>query len=377
MLEYKKKHILFLAANCRSLLANRGDLIREIKALGHQVSAIVPKDDFLPEVLSLEIQVACVPLARTGTNPVRDMISLYRYWRLIRHFRPDVVYAYGAKPLIYGLYASKLAGVPGRFGMITGLGTVFIRPNRGLARLLRGIVTGLYRNAFESAQNVFFQNPDDIADFKKAGILKDDAKAVRTMGSGVNLEAFERRPLPEGATVFLFVGRLLTEKGLAEFCEAAAFVKARWPDARFVAVGPHDPGLPHAVSEAQLKNWRAVGAVEFVGGVKDVRPYLQACSVFVLPSYREGTPRSVLEAMATGRAIVTTDAPGCRETVTDGENGILVSVQDASALADAMQRFLHSPDLIATMGEKSYLRVVAQYDVRAVNQTIINAMGLA
>jgi glycosyltransferase involved in cell wall biosynthesis len=371
-----RKHVLFLAANARSLLANRGDLIREIQAQGHHVSAIVPSDDFLPEISRLKIEVALMPLKRTGTNPARDVIALYRYWRLIRRFKPDIVYAYGAKPVIYGLYASKLAKVPNRFGMITGLGTVFIRPNRGVDRLLRGTVSMLYRNAFKCAKKVFFQNPDDITDFKRARILKDDAKAVRTMGSGVNLTVFERSPFPAGEPVFLFIGRLLTEKGLSEFCESAMKVKTQFPEARFIAVGPYDANLPHSVSEEQLEHWRAAGAVEFVGGVKNVRPYLRDCSVFVLPSYREGTPRSVLEAMATGRPIITTDAPGCRETVHDGENGFLVPVANASALSDAMLQFLRTPALIEEMGERSYQMVVAQYDVRSVNRVIIKEIGL-
>jgi glycosyltransferase involved in cell wall biosynthesis len=373
----RQKHVLFLAANARSFLANRGDLVREIISRGHEVSAIVPQEDFLPEMFSLGIDIHVMPLARTVINPLKDLRTFYRYYRVIGNMKPDVIFAYGAKPVIYGLPAGKMAGVQGRFGMITGLGTVFIRRDRGWSSLLRIIVTALYRNAFRCAQQVFFQNPDDIADFKRSRIIVDDRKVVRTMGSGVNLTRFERFPLPEGPPTFLFIGRLLTEKGLAEFCGAAEIVKKGRPDCRFIAVGYHDPKLPHSVSPAQLKAWKRTGVVEFPGGVSDVRPSLRACSVFVLPSYREGTPRSALEAMATGRAIITTNAPGCRETVRHGENGFLVPVRDVNALAEAMGRFLENPALIIDMGEVSYKRVKEDYDVRTVNRVICETLGLS
>jgi glycosyltransferase involved in cell wall biosynthesis len=370
-----RQRVLIIAANARSLIANRGDLIAEMRERGHSVSAAVPVEDYLEEVERLGIEIHTFALHRTGLSPLRDMATVLRLRALIRSVRPDAVFAYGAKPVIYGMIAARSSRARRRYAMITGFGTVFIRPNKGRHRLVRAATIRLYRMAMRASNKVFFQNPDDIRDFIDMGILSDERKVVRTMGSGVNLQRFPRAPLPEGPPVFLFIGRLLTEKGLREFCAAARRVRAEWPAARFVAVGPHDPALPHSVALDEVERWRAEGIVEFVGAVDDVRPHLAAATVFVLPSYREGTPRSSLEALAIGRPVVTTDVPGCRETVVDGENGFLVPARDAEALAEAMLRFSSDPGLAARMAEASY-RKAQRFDVRSVNEVILEAMEL-
>jgi glycosyltransferase involved in cell wall biosynthesis len=291
--------------------------------------------------------------------------------------QPDKVFTYTVKPVIWGTLATRLAGVPEIYSMITGLGMSFSKPKSLKGRVFRNLVRMLYRGGVGRSTKVFFQNPDDYQDFVDNGILADTSKAVRTMGSGVNLERFPRMPLPQGPMVFLLIARLLKEKGILEFVEAAQSLKPSYPDARFVVVGPHDPSLSHAVSQSELDDWMAAGQVEFIGHVNDVRPWLEQASVFVLPSYyREGTPRSALEAMATGRAVITADAPGCRETVTDGETGFLVPPRDVDSLADAMRSFLTDGGLAARMGEASYQEAVASYDVRSVNKTILEAMNL-
>ncbi len=371
-----KQHVFFIAGNARSLVANRGDLISDMLQAGHKVSAAVPAEDMLDSVYELDIDIHPFRLGRTGMNPIKDIGMMLRLCSLIRRVKPDMIFAYTIKPVIWGTFAAQLAGVKQCYAMITGLGTIFIRENKGLNRVRRTLVVALYRVAISSATKVFFQNPDDLANFQKYGILRDPQKAVRTMGSGVNLARFNRAELPKEKIVFLFIGRLLREKGVAEFCEAAAALKPIWPEARFVAVGPYDPDLPHSVDAQDLEQWKATGAVEFVGGVPDVRPWLAQSSVFVLPSYREGTPRSALEAMATGRAIITTDTPGCRETVQDGENGFLVPPRDPDALAAAMEHFLKQPELIEKMGASSYNRVQKDYDVRNVNHLIMQTMEL-
>ena len=238
------------------------------------------------------------------------------------------------------------------------------------------IVTRLYRLGVSLTDRILFQNPDDESDFIQLGVVKDQSKVVRINGSGVNTESFPRKLLPTGVPVFLFIGRLLTEKGIAEFVEAAAALNVRYPNARFVAVGPHDANLPHSVSGKTLERWRDGGIVEFIGGVSDVRIWLEQCTVFVLPSYREGTPRSVLEAMSTGRPVITTDAPGCRETVAHGLNGLLVPPRDAKALAAAMEQFLIDPSMIPRMAEESRRIAEETYEVRKVNRVILEAMEL-
>lgn len=368
--------ILLVAGNARSLVANRGDLIRDLLASGLEVAAAVPTADYLPEVEQLGITIYPVPMGRTGVNPLHDLKYLLGLRKLLRQQRPQAVFSYTIKPVIYGSLAARLAGVPRIYSMITGLGHVYTTDS-ARNRWLQKLIAALYRLALAANCKVFFQNPDDLQEFVDRGMLKDEAKAVRTYGSGVDVERFAPAPLPHGPPVFLFIGRLLTEKGIAEFCEAARKLRADAPEARFIAVGPHDPHLPHACAPQDLARWRAEGIVEFVGEVKDVRPWIVQCSVFVLPSYREGTPRSVLEAMSMGRAIITSDAPGCRETVEEGVNGYLVPPRTVTPLAEAMRRFLAQPEQVVVMGQASRQLVEHYYDVRKVNRVILDAMELA
>lgn len=368
--------VLFVAGNARSLIANRGDLIRAMQGRGLRVAALVPRADFLPEVEALGIPTYQFDLRRTGMNPVADFRSFLQLRGLIRATEPRAVFAYNIKPVIYGTLAAWVAGVPRRFAMITGLGHAYTTRSVKTT-MVRTLTNFLYRVALGRAERVFFQNPDDLQQFTDSKILRDPRKAVRVNGSGVNLERFPPKPLPAGDPHFLFIGRLLTEKGVVEFVDAARRLKQGWPKARFTAVGGHDPSLAHALPDETLAEMRDAGVVEFVGAVKDVRPWLEECTVFVLPSYREGTPRSVLEAMATGRAVITTDAPGCRETVVDGVNGFLVPVGDASALGDAMERYLRDDELANRHGQGSLALVREKYDVNDVNQVILGAMGVA
>lgn len=367
--------ILIIAGNARSLIANRGDLIRDMLAEGLEVSAVVPKADYLTEVEDLGIKIYPVKMGRTGINPLHDMKYLLALRKLLRQVRPQVVFGYTIKPVVYGSLAARLAGVPRIYSMITGLGHVFTTENARNRRLQK-VISVLYRLGLSANRRVFFQNPDDLQEFLDRGMLKDRSKAVRTYGSGVDMQRFAREPLPAGPTTFLFIGRLLTEKGIAEFCEAARQVRADYHEARFIAVGPHDPNLPHSCATENLERWKVEGIVEFVGGVNDVRPWIAQSSVFVLPSYREGTPRSVLEAMSMGRPIITSDAPGCRETVDEGINGFLVAPRSVEPLADAMRHFLKQPELIDEMGEASWQLVARHYDVHKVNRLILDAMEI-
>lgn len=369
--------VLIIAGNARSLIANRGDLIQDLTSRGLSVAAAVPSADYLEEVASLGIPIYRFDMGRTGMNPVHDFKTIVSLRKLIKTHKPKAVFGYNIKPVIYGSLAAKSAGVPRIYSMITGLGHVFAGDKKNNKHVLM-IASLLYRSALFFNKKVFFQNPDDIQEFKQRGILTDPNKVVRVYGSGVNREQYPPMPLPDGNVTFLYIGRLLYEKGINEFCEAAALIKANHPHARFVAVGPHDPTLPHSCSNSDLERWKAVGAVEFIGGVSDVRPWIEQGTVFVFPSYyREGTPRCVLEAMSMGRPIITTDSPGCRETVIRGENGILVPPRDPNAVAAAMQRFLDEPTLAADMGQASIRFVEEYYDVRKVNRVIIDTMELA
>lgn len=368
--------LLIIAGNARSLIANRGDLVRDMQARGLTVAAAVPTADYLPEVEELGIAIHPIEMGRTGINPLHDLKTLWSLYRLIRRLKPKAVFCYTIKPVVYGSLAARAAGVPRIFSMITGLGHVFTTESSKNRRLQK-VVSLLYRAGLGCNYKVFFQNPDDLQEFIERGILRDPRKAVRTYGSGVDMARFTSTPLPEGDMTFLFIGRLLSEKGVAEFCEAARQLQAECPSTRFIAVGPHDPGLPHSCDPGDLQRWKEEGCVEFVGGVADVRPWIAQCSVFVLPSYREGTPRSVLEAMSMRRPIITSDAPGCRETVEHGVNGFLVEPRASGPLLDAMRRFVEQPELVPQMADASWSLVERHYDVRKVNKVILEAMELA
>ena len=369
--------VLIVAGNARSLIANRGDLIREMQARGHAVAAAVPRADYLPEVEALGIPIIPLAMARASLAPWQDLRTLAELWQLMRRLRPRVVLGYTVKPVVYGSLAARLAGVPQAYSLITGLGQAFGEARSLRARLLRALVSSLYRAGLAGNRAVFFQNPDDQEEFLARRILTPRLRTVRVDGSGVNLLEYPRCPLPAGPMQFLYVGRLLRDKGVDQFVAAAERLKPAYPEARFVVVGPHDPDLPHACATQEVAAWKARGHVEFVGGVRDVRPWLASCHVFVFPStYREGIPRCVLEAMATGRAIVTTDAPGCRETVVAGDNGILVPPRDVGALAAALSTFLVAPERAERMGRASRRLAVERFDVRRVNRAMLEAMEL-
>jgi len=285
------------------------------------------------------------------------------------------VFAYGIKPIIYGLHAARYARVPDVYALITGLGYVFTGQSQK-QRILRSLVRRLYRHSLSRCAATFFQNQDDLDLFKELGIVKESSRTVLVNGSGVHTDRFPLAPIPPGAPVFLLVARLLNDKGIIEFVEAATSLKARYPHARFQILGPHDPNLPHAVSASILGSWQQNTAIELLGHQKDVRPFIRSAHVCVLPSYREGTPRSVLEAMSMGRPIVTTDAPGCRETVVEGVNGFLVPPRRVEPLAQAMERFILNPALIEPMGLESRRIAEEKFDVHKVNRVIMETMGL-
>lgn len=370
--------VLLIAGLADSLITFRGPLIAALRARGHDVHvaapSMAPGEPVGDRLRSLGLQVHDIPLRRAGMNPVHDLRSLLSLWSLMRRVRPELVLGYTIKPVIYGSIAAWIARVPRRHALITGLGFAFT--GTGDRSLLMNLVGGLYRFALGRTHHVFFQNPDDQALFLSRGILRADTPSSVVNGSGVDLGEFAVAPVPAGPPAFLLIARLLGDKGVREYVAAARRIRSRWPGTRFMLAGWIDEN-PDAISPAELEAWQREGVVEFLGRLADVRPALSSCAVYVLPSYREGTPRTVLEAMATGRAIITTDAPGCRETVVDSVNGFLVPIKSADALERAMARFLEEPVLIAAMGARSREIVERKYDVDAVNAVMLEKMRLA
>ena len=368
--------IAVIASYAPSLANFRGELLASFFECGHEVVALAPDFEASSRgpLVAMGVQCVTIGLTRTGLNPLRDLVDFLGLTRVLRVLRPDIVLSYTAKPVIYGSVAARAAGVGPAYSIVTGLGYSFSGSSPRQA-MIRGILKQLYRAALRTNRAVFFQNPDDLEVFRGQGLL-GTTRAVLINGSGVNLEHFQEAPPRPSPPVFLLMGRLLKAKGIVEYAEAARLLKARYPEARFHLLGPFDSN-PDGIPFEQIKKWVSQGIIVYLGAIEDVRPFLADASVFVLPSYSEGTPRSVLEAMAVGRPIVTTDAPGCRETVLDGVNGFLVPVRDIGALAAVMERFILEPDLIPAMGRMSRRFAEDKYDVHKVNAVILDAMGLS
>ncbi|WP_201507884.1 glycosyltransferase family 4 protein [Psychrobacter proteolyticus] len=376
---------LIIASYPASILKFRGDLIAAIQQADFEIHIAAPDFDDYPEerdsLTSLGYVVHDIPMQRTGTNPAADAKTLLALYSLMREIKPDYMLAYTIKPVIYGSIAAKLAGVPHRFALITGLGYAFQGADGAVYKKsnLQKLMHKLYSVALASTHKVFFQNPDDEALFKSMGILKSTAATKVVNGSGVDVSEYSLQPFPiaddKPLFKFLLIARLLGDKGVREYANAARLIKTKYPQAQFDLVGWIDDN-PDAIEQQELDSWVNERLFTFWGKLSDVKPAIAASSVYVLPSYREGTPRTVLEAMAMGRPIITTDAPGCRETVINSYNGYLVPVKEVDELAAAMERFIVSPELISQMGKASRQLVEKKFDVHAVNRTMLNEMDI-
>jgi glycosyltransferase involved in cell wall biosynthesis len=316
-----------------------------------------------------------LPLERAGLDPRADGAAVLHLVRRLRALAPDAVFGYTIKAVVYGGLAARLAGVRRRFALITGLGYAFAPPRDLRHRAVSLVARGLYRVGLAGAETIFFQNPDDRADFARHHLIPRRARVEIVRGSGVDTAHYAVAPLPAGPTTFLFIGRLLLDKGVREYVAAARAVLARHSTVRFQMIGWHEPN-PDSVTPAELAAWQAEGVVEYLGATDDIRPAIRGAHAIVLPSYREGTPRSVLEAMSMGRAIVTTDVPGCRETIVDGREGFLVPARDPVALAAAITRLAEDRAGLAAMGRAGRARVEALYDATQVARHMVDAMNL-
>lgn len=350
----------------------RGDLLRAISASGYDTVVTGPNDEGVERITATGARFHRIPLDKSGLNVGADLRYLTRLWRLFRLERPQVVLGYTVKPVTYGAIAAKLAGVPRIVVMVTGAGYAFTARS-AKARLLRALVSALYRIAFACADVVIFQNPDDQREFTERALVRA-SKTRLVNGSGVNLDQFQPAPYPQRPTFFM-LSRILRSKGVEEYLVAARALKAKHPDVRFMLLGAIE-NQPDSLTQADLAPYLDDGTIEYFGETDDVASYYRECSVYVLPSYREGTPRTVLEAMAMARPIVTTDAPGCRETVIGGRNGFLVPVGDPNALADRLAWFVAHPDHVAVMGRESRVLCSERFDVREVNRVMMEHLRI-
>ena len=357
--------IMVVSPKNKTVFNFRGDLIRDMIAQGHEVVVVGPNRDFVEDILALGVsQFLEVRLVKDNTSITGDLAYLKGLVSLMRRQKPDLVFGYTIKPVVYGSIAAKLTGVKRIYAMVTGLGRVYA--SSGLkARMVRLITRMLYKTAFMACEKVIFQNGDDIEELVSQRCLPRK-KAVQVNGSGVNMNRFARTPLPE-QPVFLMVSRIIREKGVLEYCEAARAVRKAHPEARFILLGGYDVSIG-ALKPGDIQPYIADGSIEFPGEVKDPVAFYQKSSVFVLPSYyREGLPRTLLEAMSCGRAIVTTDWPGCREPVVDGVNGYMIPVRDAEALTDRLMRLAGDRELVERMAEEAYKTCRERFEVSIIN----------
>ncbi|WP_153099864.1 glycosyltransferase family 4 protein [Paraburkholderia hayleyella] len=343
----------------------RHGLIRTLLARGVEVTVLAPPDRAFEPLRAMGCHCIALPLAAQGTNPLADLRTLGALYRRYRALRPQLVFHYTIKPNIYGSIAAWLARVPS-VAVTTGLGYAFIQSGR-TARFARR----LYRFAFRFPREIWFLNQDDQATFLAQKLLVHPERAQLLHGEGVDLEHFAFCPLPPSAPpapfVFVLIGRLLWDKGVAEYVAAARQLRARYPHARFQLLGPTDVANPSAISRANVATWEHEGVIDYLGEADDVRPAITAASCVVLPSYREGVPRTLLEAAAIGRPIVATDVPGCRDVVEDGVNGFLCAARDANSLAAALTRILELDDAARQqMAERGRQKVSAEFDERDV-----------
>ena len=367
-----------LVANTSWYLWNfRRSLIDALQKHGVEVLTIAPDDEYSEKLRSIGTEFIGVRLGRKTLNPAGDLGFLSQLLKIYRNIGPDIVFHNTPKPVIYGSVAARCAGIPRIVNMIPGLGFVF--SGDGLARrFLRPLVKQMYKLSLAHSHVVLFQNPDDKAYFEEHGIV-DPAKAQVTFGSGVDLDYFsprDPRPDPSGCT-FLLLGRMLWDKGIGEFVDAASAIKTVHPDARFQLLGIIDRGNPSHIEPQKLNEWHAKGIVEYLGETDDVRPMIGDADVVVLPSYyREGIPRSLLEAMAMRKPIITTDMPGCRLTVVESSNGFLVPPRDTTALKNAMLFLIEHPEERVRMGAESRKLAEERFDVKRVNGEVLRAMGI-
>jgi len=360
-----------LAGNSSWNIVNfRSGLIHALKAAGYEPVVIAPVDPAAEQRMAdLGVERIVIGMERSGLNPLADLRLTLTYRRLLKDLQPIAYLGFTIKPNIYGGIAARLTGVP-LIANISGLGTVFLK--RGL---LQALVSRLYRFAFKRAAVTFFQNPEDRALFVERGLVRRD-QAQLLPGSGVDLERFQPIAHPVGPATFLFIGRVLGDKGVREYVQAARMVRADIPGVRFQLLGPVDEGNRSAVTHREVERWVAEGIIEYLGATEDVRPYIAEATAVVLPSYREGLPRSLLEAAAMARPLIATDVPGCRELIEPGVNGLLCQPKNSSSLAKAMKTMMNSSaEDRSKMGAASRRMVEQGYSQNVVIGAYLDALG--
>ena len=374
--------IVIIGTVASSFYGFRAALIYQLLLKGHSVYAFT--SEYSQEELRLIESLGAIPITyelnRGGTNPLADIKATYELSKKIKKISPDIVFSYFSKPVIFGTLAAKLAKVPKVIGMLEGLGYTFTDQPSGLnkkTKLIKSVQVLLYKLALPQLDKIIFLNPDDPKNLLETYHIK--VKQVDILGGiGLDLDEYNYQPIEniDSSINFLFIGRMLKEKGIHDFIAAAKIVKQSHPDVQFTVLGAIDPFNPGALQQSELDRLISLNIINYPGQVDNVQKWIADSHVFVLPSYREGVPRSTQEAMAVGRAVITTDVPGCRETVIDGVNGFLVEKWNHQALAEKMIYFIEHPEQIKKMGYESYKIAQEKFDAEKVNKRLINMLGL-
>ncbi len=366
--------VLICASYGGSLINFRGDLIKEMIQRGHEVicTSIEPAAVMEKEIGALGAKYYPIPGTRTGLNVVQNLREVLAYLVAFHKLKPDLCFLYMSKPIVYGGLAAILNRVKHINVFVTGLEVAFYSKGKKNT-MVRFLLKTFYRWIHKKCENVFFMNRDDYNTMKQLHLI-DEAKAVFVNGSGVNTEFFTKEPMQDMDKVCM-TARLVYSKGIVEYAKAAEIIRSKYKDVEFLLVGGMDDN-PEALNEEELHKIIEKGHISYQGFAKDVRPYLKACTIFVLPSYHEGNGRSIVEAEALGRPIITTNAPGCRDTVIPGYNGFLIPIKNSEALARKIEQLLLNKPLKLKMAENSYKLCRERFDVIKVNQIILEKMKL-
>lgn len=366
------KKFLLISPKNRTVYNFRGDLIKDLQKKGYKVYVTIPNEDNIEKIKELAVEYRLIPMTKHGLNFIEDIKYTFGLIRYIKEIKPDKILAYTIKPIVYGSIASKFSSSNEFYSMVTGSGYVFISKSFK-AKILNLIVKNLYKIAFKISRKVIFFNEDDLNEFVKMKTVSKE-KCVLAEGSGVNLEKFKPLPYPDKITFFM-LSRLLKSKGVMQYLEGCKRIKEKYPDVRCMLLGKMEK-MPDAIAERDIMCYVDNGFVELYGETENVIDYYKKTSVYVLTSFREGIPRTVLEAMACARPIITTDVPGCRQTVIDGYNGFLVPLNDIEKLVEKIEFFIKNRNEIENMGRNSYNLCVEKFDVKKINSSMLKIMGI-
>ncbi|MCH8502367.1 MAG: glycosyltransferase family 4 protein [Aliidiomarina sp.] len=379
MHNHENERIAFVGNEDTTLIGFRGELIRDLVNQGHTVYAFCTQfsDNSREKIEALGAIPVQYNMSKFSLNPLRDMFTLFQLYKFFKRLEITITYCYFAKPVIYGTLAAAMARVPKRIAKIEGLGRVFTETQEGTSvstSILRWGMVRLYKLALPKSSLLLLLNNEDKWDLiDRHNISVPRSEVIG--GIGVCLDAYPKSQAPKGPLRFIFVGRLLAEKGIRYFLQAAEVIKKQHPEVEFIVLGEPDgrAGREKAVSRPELMDYVSRGVITYPGRVNNVVDWLASSSVFVLPSYyREGVPRSTQEALAVGRAVITTDMPGCRETVIHGDNGLLIPPHDQLALVRAIEHFIHNPEDVDIMGSRGRELAKQKFDVRACNDKILS-----